>query len=361
MRLPPRKILMALSAALLLLITSGIYWMSCRKSAGAAGQAPADTQIARVQTVPIRQGTLTETLTAYGTIVAAPGASRMVSVPFESRVARVMIASGQRVRPGDTLMVIDPSPDTALQIEQAQSAAASAGQTLKRVQERFDLKLATNEQLLAARQSFDQARLHLESLRKRGAGGGRIRADVAGLVSQILAQEGAIVPAGGPLLEIVAGNRLEGRLSVELEDISSVRTGQSVVITHVSVPSLAPVTGSVREVSRSVTQATRLTDVFVALPASTQFLLGEYVAGKIPLTSAQGLIVPRSAVLPSADGHSVYTVQSGRARKYQVTVGLESATEAQVSAAGLRAGMRVVVLGNYVLQDGMAVTEGSPR
>ena len=199
-------------------------------------------------------------------------------------------------------------------------------------------------------------------MKEQGIGAHRkMRADTAGLISRVHVQEGAIVPAGNPLMEIVSKNRLEARLGVEPGDLGKVKTDQAVLLTLVNVPVAPGVTGRIRETSRSVNPATRLVDVFVSLPASAQFMLGESISGQITIASALGLIVPRRAVLPE-DGHYViFTVKNGQAVKHTVQLGLGDREEVQVIGTGLQAENMVVVLGNYELKDGMAVkVENSP-
>ena len=62
---------------------------------------------------------MTEHITAYGSVIPAPGALQTVSVPFESQVRQIMVSNGQKVPKGNDLLEIKPSPDTRLQLEQA--------------------------------------------------------------------------------------------------------------------------------------------------------------------------------------------------------------------------------------------------
>jgi membrane fusion protein (multidrug efflux system) len=322
------------------------------EKAGGKAQGP----VALVHTVPLREGDLIENITAYGSVIPAPGALQAVSVPFESQIVQIMVSNGQKVSRGNDLCEIKPSPDTYLQLEQARQAYDLARQSLQYMQRRFQLRLATNDQLLQARQARAQAQLRLESMKKRGIGSPRIiHADVGGLIKKVYIQEGAIVPAGHPLVEIVAQNRLEVRLGVEPDNINRVKDNQPVLLSRINVPAFAAVTGHIRKISYGVNPNTRLVDVFVSLPSTADLLLDEPVSGKIRISAIRGLIVPRSAVLPDAGRYSLFTVKNGRAVKHLVQVGLENAREVEVQGADLQAGEPVVVLGNHELKDGMTV------
>jgi multidrug efflux pump subunit AcrA (membrane-fusion protein) len=66
--------------------------------------------------------------------------------------------------------------------------------------------------------------------------------------------------------------------------------------------------------------------------------------------------VPRPAVLPNESrGYEVFTVANNRAVKHTVKVGLENPEEVQAMANTLHEGDSVITLGNYELEDGMAV------
>jgi membrane fusion protein, multidrug efflux system len=347
--------LTALVAILLIIV----FWWTHRPEKPEAGKGgEAKGQVATVRTAPIREGLMNENIAAYGVVLPAPGASQTVSVSFESQIVRVMVSAGQKVSRGNDLLELKPSPGTRLALEQAQEAYAVSRLGLQHMQRRFELKLATNDQVLQARQTMEQARLKLASMKKRGIGPARIlHADTGGLIKNVRIQEGAIVAAGNPLVEIVAQNRLEVRLGVESEDLSRVQEDQPVLMTRVNVPELPLFTGYIRKISYGVNPATRLVDVFVSLPSPAGLLLNDAISGEIITAETRGLIVPRPAVLPEGRGHSLFTIKQGLAVKHRVRLGLYNDKEAEVIDPTLRAGEKVVILGNYELKNGMAVKE----
>ncbi len=355
MRMPRARIIVVVIVGIL----AGVcLWISGRQSAPqkSGGQGQETARTVRIKSVPVRKGTITEQLTVYGTVSPAPGAVQTVSVPFESSVGAVMVSAGQKVSAGDILLEIEPSPGTYLRFEQARNAYKIQRESFGHVQQLFDLKLATNAQLLQAKQALEQAQLEFESMAQRSAGKKQmLHSDVEGLINKVNVQEGAIVPAGNPLMEIVAQGRLEVILGVEAEDISKVKQGQTVSISYVNVPEPSMITGRVRKISSTVNPATRLVDLFVTLPSSVDFLLSEYVLGSITVASSEGLIVPRTAVLPEGDHYIIFTVKDSHAVKHMVLMGLEREKEVEVIAPDLRSGDQVIVSGNYQLKDGMSV------
>lgn len=360
-----------LITVLIICLAAGGYWFYSSRRTHPAASAKAKTEggdagpsspVASVKVVPLRMGRLSADITAYGDVVPAPGAIQVASVPYESRVLHVMVSGGQKVSKGDALAEVEASPDTLLALEQARTANDIAGQKLAHVKELFTLKLATNTQVLQVEEAARQASAKLESLEKRGVDGRRIvRSMATGLAGNVYIREGAIVGAGNPLVDIIARDRLEVRLGVEPDEVRRLASGQSVRLNYVNVPGTVQTTGTIRKISRAVNQATRLVDVFVKLPPSSGYLLGEYILARIRTSSSYGLVVPRSAVLPEGANYVLFTVRNGRAVRHNVKMLLENDEEAQISAPGLKPGELAVVLGNYELKDGIAVRATESR
>ncbi len=257
----------------------------------------------------------------------------------------------------DPLIEIELSPGAQVQFQQAKNAAEAARKELKQTQERFNLKLATNQDLSAAEKTARDAEAQLSALQRAGAGGdNRIHSDMAGVIAKVNAQDGQIVPPGGPLVEIVAENEIEVKLGVEAEDLSAAQEGAPITIVPVNDPTAAKVEGSIRLVTRRIDPTTRLVDVYVALPQGTKLLLDGYVRGEMERTEKDALVVPRSAVLPNESREfEVFTVANNRASRHTVKPGAENPNEIQVVADDVHEGDPVVTVGNYELEDGMAV------
>jgi membrane fusion protein, multidrug efflux system len=359
-----RRIAIGLTAGAVLLLT-GIGYTVFKHRGGPVTEQPAspageaEGPVARVKTVVLKNGSIDKTILVYGNVIPAPGAQTTVSVPFESRIRHLMVNEGQEVSQGAPLLELGPSPETHMKFKQAQENYEVAGQALKNMERKFQLKLATNDQLLLARQTLEQAQLTIDSMRSQGIDGQReLSAEVEGLVIKVLVDEGALVPAGAPLLQMVPRNRLESRLGVEPEDVDSVHEGMPVSLSRVQEQAVV-VSGKVRKVSRSVNPATHLVDVFVSVPSPSEFLLGQYVSGRIVVGSVKGVVVPRNAVLPEEGNSVLFVVRSGRALKKNVRLLAENSREAVVEGEGLRPGDEVVIVGNYELKDNMRIV-GEP-
>lgn len=344
-----------IGAIALIVIIAAFVWVVQRFGVGKEEKAA--RSVAQVQIAKVERKTITEKLIAYGSVVAQPGKTHSVSVAFETRVRHILVAPGQFVQENDPLTEIELSPAAQVQFQQAKNAAEAAGNELKQTQERFNLKLATNQELSAAEKTARDAEVQLTTLQRAGAAGdNRIHADTAGVVAKLNVQDGQIVAPGSPLVEIVAENKIEVKLGVEPEDLSAAQNGAPIAIFPMNDQTAAKVEGSIRLVTQRVDPTTRLVDVYVALPEGMKLLLDGYVRGEIQRTEKDALVVPRSAVLPNESReYEVFTVANNRAVRHTVKIGAENPKEVQVIAEDLHEGDPVVTVGNYELEDGVAV------
>jgi membrane fusion protein (multidrug efflux system) len=342
-------------AVLVVIVIAALVWVAQRFGGGR--EAKSTGPVPEVQVAKVERKTITEKVIVYGSVVAQPGKTHSVSIAFETRVRHILVAPGQFVQENDALIEVELSPAAQVQFQQAKNAVEAARKELKQTQERFNLKLATNQELSAAEKTARDAEAQLSSLQRAGAGGdNHIHSDMAGVIAKVDVQDGQIVPPGGPLVEIVAENEIEVKLGVEAEDLSAAREGASITILPVNDPTTSKVEGSIRLVTRRIDPTTRLVDVYVALPQGTKLLLDQYVRGEIQRTENDALVVPRSAVLPNESREfELFTVINGHAVRHTVKIGVENPEEIQVIADDLHPGDSVVTVGNYELEDGMAI------
>ncbi len=334
----------------------GTHWQETADTASREPSVPEGPPRAKVRVARLRRQHMEETLTAYGSVVAALGKTHVVSEPFESRVVKVLVRPGQTIAVADPLIEIEPSPDTLLQLNEARDNCNTAKAQLKLAQERLRLKLATRADLLQAEQQFQAADLRLKSLLKRGIGGAQlIRAEAKGMVSRVDVQEGQIVAAGAPLLATIGQNQINVRLGIENEDLPNLHVGQPVRLLPVNAANSQAVEGHIDLITWEVNPQTRLANVFVIPPPDARLLLNDYIEGQIQTAAGSVLVVPVSAVLPEEGRHVAYTVEKGHAVKHTVEVGMENDRYVEVLGGDLREGQEVVVQGNAELQDGMAV------
>jgi membrane fusion protein, multidrug efflux system len=347
-----KKLLFAV--AILALLGGGWYWLRYR---GAAGAEETVMPAARVETTPLKQQDIVRTLAAFGVVGAAPSGERVMAAPFDCVIRQIFVGVGTPVAAGDPLMEIEPTNDAKLALDSARGVLALATRALAATQERYDLKLATNQDLLAAQQAEQEARLRAASFEARGLGGdGRITATVAGIVSKLELNAGALAPLGTPLVAVAGGGTLEARLGIEPANLRLVIAGQRVVLVSANRADSARISSTVRSVGEGLDPTTGAAEVRVPVPSGAPLFLGEHVQASIEVQKKEAtLVAPRSAVLPDGDQHVLFTVKNGQAVRQEVTLGITAGDLVEVAGANLHAGDLVVVLGNYELTDGLAI------
>jgi RND family efflux transporter MFP subunit len=303
-------------------------------------------------------GQVSQVITAYGTVMAEPGAVAVLGVSVECRVRHLCVSAGQAVDAGAAVVEVEPSPDAKMQLIDARNALAGAMKDVANARQRFDLKLATTADVQTAEQAERLAHAKLDDLTQRGAGEDHrvITAPAAGVVAKVDVQEGQLVPAGGPLVEVVPRSQIEVRLGVEPTDATLVRPDQTAQLRPTTAgEDDEPVDGTVRLVAQRVSPDTRLVDVYAVPAEPDRLLLDSFVKGELTVRTVSGLVVPHEALLPTDDGFSIFTVVNGKAVRHAVKVALQDDKQAAVTGDGLHDGDAVVVAGALELDDGSAV------
>lgn len=336
-----------------------LFAACCAKAEEKPEAVPAS---AAVEVRPARLVAMTETLIAYGTVEYAPEQSQTVKVQGDGLVTKVLVAAGQRVHRGDLLVELTATANARTELENAQITVTFARKDRKRLRDLRARQLATNAEVQVAEEHLAKAEATLANVRKRqGATTTRVpRATMDGVVDVVNVQQGEIAAAGTPLLRLAKGDRLRVRLGVEAEDLDQVREGQEVRVAPLYAGSKV-IKGQVRQIYRQIDPKTRLAEVVVPLPAAPTFLPGSMVRGEIILSQRpEVLAVPRAAVLSREGRPYVFVAQDGRAARRWVEIGQDDGEQVEIRQ-GLEPGEPVVSLGNYVLEDGMALRIQGPR
>ncbi|MEO6875223.1 MAG: efflux RND transporter periplasmic adaptor subunit [Opitutaceae bacterium] len=341
----------------IVLAVVALGWFFLRHHDAAAAGAAAEAPAAKVETVVLAEEPIAQAIEVFGVVAAAPSGDRVTAAPYDCLVQSIQVGVGSTVAAGDVLMEIGPTPDTKLALASARSVAALAAQSFAATQERYDLKLATNQDLLTARQAAEDAKLKVDSFAARGLGGdGKIVAAAAGVVTKVDGFVGALTMQGTPLVTVSSEGKFEARLGVEAADVAAIAAGQPVVLESSNRAEAPKISATVGSVGAALDATTGAAEVRVAVPPGAALFLGEHVRAEIEIKKKDhALVVPRSAVLPDDDKQVLFTVKDGKAVKHEVKTGLMTDELVEVMGDGLHAGDVVVSLGNYELEDGMAV------
>lgn len=331
----------------------------CFLFAARAGAEPAGAVSALVQTVPLRQMNLSDRVTGYGTVQPEPGATENLNLPRAGRVLTVPVSAGQTVEKGQTLVVLDADPAGQMSYRQAENAVAYAASELTRTRSLFAKQLATRLQVDAAEKALKDAEQALAAQNAVGNGDNRTKlvAPFGGLVVATSVSRGDRVQAGANLVQLSHTATMRAQIGIEPGDSRSIRVGMGVKLTSVFDPAQAA-EGKVVQVGGQIDPQTQLVPVTARFPGGV-FLPGSRVQGEIATANHAALAVPRSAVLRDESGDYLFQVVAGKAKRVAVQSGIEDGDWVEVRGSGLLKAP-VVSVGNYELNDGMAVREGRP-
>ena len=334
------------------LLMSAVLLAGCGRDAGpdAAPDDPRPQVVARA---------LGEIAAPAGGSVSADVLARNDSVltsEVAARVARIGADAGTRVAQGALLVELDPS-DYRLALSQAQSQAAAANARAAQAEarlvrarqlnaERFvsDDELAALEAETTGARAEARVREAASAVADRELAKTRILAPFDGVVLERMAQVGAAVAPGTPLLRIVdlATPEVEARLTPQhAQALETV--GRAVLeIDGRSWPvRLLRLADAVDATSR--TRVARLAFEGEAPPPGS--------SGTLRWQQAERWRVPADLLVRRDAGYGIFVVEGGRARH----VPLPGAQPGRGGETVLPGDAQVVTEGHQALQDGMAV------
>jgi len=273
-----------------------------------------------------------------------------------ARVARIGADTGARVEAGRVLVELDAA-DYRLALAQAQAQAAAARARAEQARARLvrarrlnvdkyvsDDELAALEAETEGAQAEARVREAARSVAERELAKTRIRAPFDGVVLERMAQVGAAVAPGTPLLRIVdlASPEVEARLQPE-QATELERAGEAVLEAggREWALRLLRVADAVDATSR--TRVVRLAFAGEAPAPGT--------SGTLRWTRAGGWRIPSDLLVRRGEAHGVFVLEENRAR----FVPLPGAQPGRGAEATLPGTARVVIEGHQALQDGQPV------
>jgi len=354
-----KRMLVLIAATILIVAALGFVKFKQIQTAiaqGAAFQPPP----AAVTTVVAQREDWPATLNAVGTVEAVRGVT--VSADLPGVVDRISFSSGQSVREGDVLAVLDTRQ------ERAQLAAADAQQDLARVN--FDRVQGLLNERVISRAEFDQA---TANHRQAEARSGEIRAAIerktirapfSGVLGIRHVNLGQYLSAGDPLVTLESLDPIYVNFGVPQQTAGQMHAGLAV---HVAVGDHTGMTfgGRVTAIDSVVDETTRNVQVQATLSNPRGALRpGMFVQTEVTVGDPQAVVsLPASAISYAPYGDSVFVVaevkgEDGQTykgvRQQFVKVGPTRGDQVGI-VSGVRAGDEVVSSGVFKLRNGAAV------
>ena len=232
-----------------------------------------------------------------------------------------------------------------------------------------------NLAFIQARNQYDLARRHLESLQKFGkeqelkAAEGQltsargkylgaqaqlsfaeVRSPIDGVVTDRPLYPGEMPAAGSPLITVMDLSQVVARAHIDQQQAAALKVGNTATI---SAPGIADdVPGKVTMVSPALDPGSTTVEVWVQA-ANPHERIRPGVSARVTIiaeTVPKAVVIPAVAVLTAPDGGTSVMVVDAQNKPHQksVKLGIRDGDDAQVTE-GLQAGERVVTVGAYDL------------
>jgi multidrug efflux pump subunit AcrA (membrane-fusion protein) len=372
---------------LLFLVAILLTTTSCSSHQARAAAAVAEQKIAAVRIETLVDSEIADIYQASGSVRARYSAA--IAAKIAATILEVRAQTGDRVRAGQTLIVLDrrdleanllrseaarAEAESAIDETESAITAARANCELARVTHKRFQELLAN--VSVSQQEFDESQARLRGAeaafemaaskrreivaRRREAEAeitaarvalsyATLTAPFAALVTERKADPGSLATPGGPLLTIEREGNPRLEASIDESRLGLVRIGESVAV---EIDGLnKSFTGRVAEIVPSVDAATRSFTVKIDLPPLPVLRSGMFGRAGFAIGKRAALLVPESAVIDRGQIRGVYVVEGDTARLRFVTLGEAREGHCEM-LSGLTAGERIILTPPPLLADG---------
>lgn len=358
-------------ALVVLLVAGGVLRaLSARKAqqaalASAAQKAQAMVELAATDVVRAETRELTQGLPISGSLKAVNSA--VVKARVAGELQDLSVREGDAVKAGQVIARVDAT-ETRARLRQAQEQADAAKAQIDIAQRQWNNNKALVDQGFISKTALDtswnnfaaaeanhKAAMAAVEMARKSLDDTVLRAPIAGIVSQRLAQPGERVGIDARVVEIVDLSRLELEASLSAADSVAVRTGQEAVLRVEG--SDKPVAAKVVRINPSAQAGSRSVLAYLAVSDPAGLRHGLFAQGTLGTGSTSALAVPLSAVRTDKPAPYVQVVENDKVAHKPVEPGArgEAGKETWVAAGGLQPGS-VVIKGHVgTLREGTAV------
>ena len=284
--------------------------------------------------------------------VVEPNKVVTVSAEVAGRIEHIPLEEGSRVHAGDLLVQLN----TDLILPEYESAKAQ----VERDQIEFDRITNLSKENAATQRELDNAtsqraisKARLDGIRAR-LERTRILAPTAGVLNDLLVEEGEYIDAGKPVAQVVDSDTVKVIVEIPELDIAFFSVGDKAQVLARS--RTEPLTGIITFISELADSKTRTTRTEITLDNSRQILR----SGQIVNVSLKrqvikdAILVPLLAVIPMENGKAVYVANSSEAKRRQVDLGIIKNDEVQIKS-GLEPGDELIIAGHRFIAPGQKV------
>lgn len=285
-----------------------------------------------------------------------PVQSLNIIYPVQAQVISVNTQVGQQVKQGQPLLTLD-SAEIDRELAQARSSWQAAQTYLNTLI--ADGMLPTTPQYAAAQAQVENARASYDNLyaliNSAEYHNGKILAPFTGVVTALNVTGGSIAAANLTLVTIADLSTIYVHAQFPLDERAQVKLGATAEVDPVAMPG-QKFTGKITEINPVLTTAGGGTfEVWISVAnPGMQLFVNESVFARVQVTQTMPVVPEVSVINPDADS-IVFVYSAGHAHLRHVVVGARNGDQFGI-LSGLMPGESVIILGQYQLQDGEAVT-----
>jgi len=311
--------------------------------------------------VPVR-GDIFATYTGTAPIEAFAEADVIAKVAGEVR--ELHVEEGDMVKKNQTLATLDGD---RLRLELSESQAR-----LKKMQQDYQRNRELQEKDLISEGDFEKIQYDLEALEasynlaRLELDYTQIRAPISGVVSERYLKLGNTIKSGEPVFRVTSLDPLVAYMHIPEREFRQIAAGQPVQI-EVDALNGVPVVAAVTRVSPVVDPDTGTFKITIELTGADQGIKpGMFGRMNIVYDKHENVLqVPRSAIIETASGTSVFVVEDEIGIRKAVEIGFSGNGMVEITS-GLTDGENVITIGHVGLKNEASVvvvnsTEGDAQ
>jgi len=284
----------------------------------------------------------------------------LVYPEMQGTLQRVYVKEGQRVVKGQLLGAIDDG-GMGSQLAQLETQTALAKTTFERQQRLWDQKIGSEIQYLQAKTAYEAAESTVKQVKSQ-LGKSTLRAPFAGIVDEVIKDQGTVV-APGPGSEVFRIMNLSDmyvEVAVPEFYLNDIKGGK---LAEVYLPMLGDtIISEIRQTGNFINPNNRAFTVEVAVPNKDNRIKPNLTA-KVRLNDYStdvAILVPQSIISENAEGEQYLYVASGKeedrstAKRRIITTGRSQGNRVEV-ISGISAGDLLIKEGARSVKDGQSV------
>lgn len=363
--MPERRVVLLAALGAALLVAGGAALVLAQSRSPAPAQpAIAALEFAAADIATVERRDVRQMIPITGTL--SPRNQTTVKAKVAGELREMLAREGEPVKRGQVIARLDQTEPQARLDEKVADLEGGRAQ-LVLAQKNRATQLALLEKKFISQNAFDGTQSNLQvseartkaleaqvAIARKALEDTLVRAPMAGIIAQRLAQPGEKIAVDGKLYTLVDLDELEVEAAIPATDIGSVRVGQEVAF-RVEGYEDRLFSGRIARISPATQPGTRSILVYAVLPNRDGTLkAGVFAKGQLTVSKrSDALVAPVTAIRDETGQAFVWRVDGGRLVRTPVQIGLKSEADGVVEiVAGLAPGARIVRANLGSLRDG---------